>query len=126
QRPEQFIGLHFFSPVEKMPLVEVIVGERTSEATIAGALDFIEQLRKTPILVHDSPGFFTSRVIMNYLHEGMRMLLDGVAPALVENAARQAGFPAGPLAVADEVSMSLMLDILRNQDLDELPERYLL
>jgi 3-hydroxyacyl-CoA dehydrogenase/enoyl-CoA hydratase/3-hydroxybutyryl-CoA epimerase len=124
QRPEQFIGLHFFSPVEKMPLVEVIVGERTSEATIAGALDFIEQLRKTPILVHDSPGFFTSRVIMNYLHEGMRMLLDGVAPALVENAARQAGFPAGPLAVADEVSMSLMLDILRNQDLDELPERY--
>ncbi|MGU1062109.1 3-hydroxyacyl-CoA dehydrogenase NAD-binding domain-containing protein [Pseudomonas aeruginosa] len=124
RRPEQFIGLHFFSPVEKMPLVEVIVGERTSEATIAGALDFIEQLRKTPILVHDSPGFFTSRVIMNFLHEGMRMLLDGVAPALVENAARQAGFPAGPLAVADEVSMSLMLDILRNQDLDELPERY--
>jgi 3-hydroxyacyl-CoA dehydrogenase/enoyl-CoA hydratase/3-hydroxybutyryl-CoA epimerase len=123
-RPEQFIGLHFFSPVEKMPLVEVIVGKRTSPATIAGALDFIEQLRKTPILVHDSPGFFTSRVIMNFLHEGMKMLEDGVAPALVENAARQAGFPAGPLAVADEVSLSLMQHILKHQDIDELPERY--
>jgi len=123
-RPEQFIGLHFFSPVEKMPLVEVIVGKRTSQATIAGALDFIGQLRKTPILVHDSPGFFTSRVIMNFLHEGMKMLEDGVPAALVENAARQAGFPSGPLAVADEVALSLMQHILKHQDLDNLPERY--
>ena len=123
-RPDHFIGLHFFSPVERMPLVEVILGERTSEATIAGALDFLGQLRKTPILVRDSPGFFTSRVIMNYLHEGMKMLDEGIAPALIENAARQAGFPAGPLAVSDEVTMSLMQHILIHQDKDNLPERY--
>lgn len=123
-RPERFIGMHFFSPVERMPLVEVIIGEKTSDQTVAWAMDFIAQLRKTPILVRDSPGFFTSRVIMNFLHEGMKMVEEGVLPAMVENAARQAGFPAGPLAVADEVSLSLMQAILKAQDADNLPERY--
>src|SRR5690606_33394665 len=87
-RPERFIGLHFFSPVERMPLVEIIRGERTSNATLALALDFVGQLRKTPIVVNDSPGFFTSRVFGSYVDEGMAMLAEGVEPALIENAAR--------------------------------------
>lgn len=123
-RPHRFIGMHFFSPVERMPLVELIIGEQTAEDTVAWAMDFIAQLRKTPILVRDAPGFFTSRVIMNFLHEGMKMVEEGVCPALVENAARQAGFPAGPLAVADEVALSLMQAILKAQDADNLPEQY--
>ena len=123
-RPDQFIGLHFFSPVERMPLVEVIVGEKTSQETIAKALDFVAQLRKTPIIVNDFPGFFTSRVIMSFLHEGMKMLEDGVAPALIENAGRQAGFPVGPLAVSDEVSLELMQSIIKQQEADDLPQRF--
>lgn len=123
-RPQQFIGLHFFSPVERMPLVEVIVGEQTSEETIAKALDFVGQLRKTPIIVHDSPGFFTSRVIMTYTHEGMRMLEDGIAPALIENAGRRAGFPVGPLALSDEVTMALMQSIIKQQEADQLPDHH--
>ncbi|NGY07050.1 3-hydroxyacyl-CoA dehydrogenase NAD-binding domain-containing protein [Solimonas terrae] len=124
KRPQQFIGLHFFSPVERMPLVEVIVGEQTSDETIAKALDFVGQLRKTPIIVHDSPGFFTSRVIMTYTHEGMRMLEDGVAPALIESAGRRAGFPVGPLALSDEVTMALMQSIIKQQEADALPEHH--
>ena len=123
-RPDQFIGLHFFSPVERMPLVEVIVGEKTSQQTIAKALDFVAQLRKTPIIVNDFPGFFTSRVIMSFLHEGMKMLDEGVAPALIENAGRQAGFPVGPLAVSDEVSLALMQSIIKQQEADDLPQRF--
>ncbi|MDB5970321.1 MAG: 3-hydroxyacyl-CoA dehydrogenase [Hydrocarboniphaga sp.] len=123
-RPAQFIGLHFFSPVEKMPLVEVIVGERTSRQTIAYALDYIGQLKKTPILVHDFPGFYTSRVFSTFVQEGARMLQDGVAPALIENAARHAGFPVGPLAVSDEVTLSLQQAIFRQHDADKLDERY--
>ena len=123
-RPDQFIGLHFFSPVERMPLVEVIVGEKTSQETIAKALDFVAQLRKTPIIVNDFPGFFTSRVIMSFLHEGMKMLDEGVAPALIENAGRQAGFPVGPLAVSDEVSLALMQSIIKQQEADDLPQRF--
>jgi len=107
RRPEQFIGIHFFSPVDKMPLVEVIVGEKTSNEAIARSLDFIQQIRKTPIVVNDSRGFFTSRVFGTFTSEGIRMLSEGIKPALIENAAKMAGMPVGPLAVTDEVSIEL-------------------
>ncbi|WP_434106142.1 3-hydroxyacyl-CoA dehydrogenase NAD-binding domain-containing protein [Paraburkholderia caffeinilytica] len=106
-RPERYIGLHFFSPVDRMPLVEIIVGKQTSETTVAQALDLVAQLRMTPIVVNDSRGFYTSRVFQTFIHEGMRMLEEGVEPALIENAARFAGMPVGPLAVLDEVSIEL-------------------
>jgi 3-hydroxyacyl-CoA dehydrogenase/enoyl-CoA hydratase/3-hydroxybutyryl-CoA epimerase len=107
QRPEKFIGIHFFSPVDKMPLVEVIVGEKTSDEAIARSLDYIQQIRKTPIVVNDSRGFFTSRVFGTFTSEGIRMLSEGIKPALIENAAKMAGMPVGPLAVTDEVSIEL-------------------
>jgi 3-hydroxyacyl-CoA dehydrogenase/enoyl-CoA hydratase/3-hydroxybutyryl-CoA epimerase len=113
KRPASFIGIHFFSPVEKMPLVEVIVGEKTSDEAIARSLDYIQQLRKTPIVVNDSRGFFTSRVFGTFTTEGMRMLAEGVNPALIENAARMAGMPVGPLAVTDEVTLELALKVGR-------------
>ena len=123
-RPEQFIGLHFFSPVPRMPLVEVIRGRETSDETLARALDFVGQLRKTPIVVNDSPGFFTSRVFGSYVDEGFMMLKEGVAPALIENAARAAGMPVGPLAVADEVSLPLQLKVNEQAIADGLDERF--
>lgn len=107
KRPEQFIGIHFFSPVDKMPLVEVIVGEKTSDEAIARSLDYIQQIRKTPIVVNDSRGFFTSRVFGTFTSEGIRMLSEGINPALIENAAKMAGMPVGPLAVTDEVTIEL-------------------
>lgn len=113
RRPAQFIGMHFFSPVEKMALVEVIVGRATSQDTLARALDLARQLRKTPIVVNDARGFFTSRVFSTYCHEGIALLAEGVAPALIENAARMAGMSVGPLAVSDEVSLSLHHEIDR-------------
>jgi 3-hydroxyacyl-CoA dehydrogenase/enoyl-CoA hydratase/3-hydroxybutyryl-CoA epimerase len=115
-KPAQFIGLHFFSPVERMPLVEVIVGEKTSQPTLARSLDFIAQLKMTPIIVRDSRGFYTSRVFQTFIHEGMRMLEDGVAPALIENAAKFAGFPVGPLALADEVTIELPWRIVKEAE----------
>jgi len=118
RRPEQFIGLHFFSPVDKMPLVEVIVGRATSQRTLAHALDFVGQLRKTPIVVNDSRGFYTSRVFGTFVHEGMRMLAEGIKPALIENAARMAGMPVGPLAVSDEVSTELLWKVIRQGEID--------
>jgi 3-hydroxyacyl-CoA dehydrogenase/enoyl-CoA hydratase/3-hydroxybutyryl-CoA epimerase len=117
-RPNQFIGLHFFSPVEKMPLVEVIVAKQTSNATLARALDLVGQLRKTPIVVNDSRGFYTSRIFGTFVHEGMRMLEEGVAPALIENAARMAGMPVGPLAVSDEVSIELLWKVISQSEHD--------
>lgn len=118
QRPDQFIGLHFFSPVEKMQLVEVIVGKQTSQATLAHALDFVGQLRKTPIVVNDSRGFYTSRVFAVFVHEGIRMLEEGVLPALIENGARRAGMPVGPLAVSDEVSIELLRKVIAQSEAD--------
>lgn len=111
-RPDQFIGLHFFSPVERMGLVEVIVGKQTAPETLALGLDFIAQLRKTPIVVNDSRGFYTSRVFQMLINEGAAMLADGVAPARIENAARAAGFPVGPLALLDEVTIDLPIKIV--------------
>ena len=107
KRPESFIGLHFFSPVDKMPLVELIVGEKSSDEAIARGLDYIQQIRKTPIVVNDSPGFYTSRVFGTSTNEGMTMLAEGVSPALIENGAKMAGLPVGPLAVMDEVTLEL-------------------
>jgi 3-hydroxyacyl-CoA dehydrogenase/enoyl-CoA hydratase/3-hydroxybutyryl-CoA epimerase len=107
-RPANFIGLHFFSPVDKMPLVEIIRGEQTSDETLARAMDYVQRIAKTPIVVNDSRGFYTSRVFGTYAREGMAMLAEGIAPALIENAGRMAGMPVGPLAVSDEVSIELM------------------
>ncbi|MFV3077119.1 3-hydroxyacyl-CoA dehydrogenase NAD-binding domain-containing protein [Niveispirillum fermenti] len=122
-RPEQFIGLHFFSPVERMGLVEVIMGRRTSPETLARALDFVAQLRKTPIVVNDSRGFYTSRVFQTFIHEGAAMLAEGVPPAVIENAARAAGMPVGPLALLDEVTLDLPLKIV-DQTIAEEGDRY--
>jgi 3-hydroxyacyl-CoA dehydrogenase/enoyl-CoA hydratase/3-hydroxybutyryl-CoA epimerase len=107
KRPESFIGLHFFSPVDKMPLVELIKGEKSSDEAIARGLDYIQQIRKTPIVVNDSPGFYTSRCFSTSTNEGMTMLAEGINPALIENAAKMAGLPVGPLAVMDEVTLDL-------------------
>ncbi|ANH76712.1 enoyl-CoA hydratase/isomerase family protein [Ralstonia insidiosa] len=107
-RPGNFIGLHFFSPVDKMPLVEVIVGRQTSQTTLAQALDYVRAIGMTPIVVNDSRGFYTSRVFSTYVLEGLAMLAEGVAPALIENAGVQAGMPVGPLALIDEVSSELI------------------
>ena len=117
-RPANFIGLHFFSPVDKMPLVEVIVGEQTSQACIAQSLDFVQKLKKTPIVVNDSRGFYTSRVFGTFAAEGMAMLAEGVNPALIENGAKQAGMPVGPLAVSDEVSIELLYKIQKQSAAD--------
>ena len=118
-RPEQFIGLHFFSPVERMQLVEIIKGRTTSAQTLARAYDFVLQIGKTPIVVNDSRGFYTSRVFGSYVNEGMALLGDGVPAALIENLGEQAGMPTGPLAVLDEVSLKLADDIL-HQELADL------
>jgi len=111
ERAAQFIGLHFFSPVDRMQLVEVIPGEKTDRTTLAKALDFVKQIRKTPIVVNDRRGFYTSRCFRVFPEEGMTMLAEGVSPALIENAGRMAGMPVGPLAVADEVSIELMYKV---------------
>ena len=106
-RPDDVVGLHFFSPVDRMALVEVIKGERTSERTLARAFDFVQQLRKTPIVVNDSRGFFTSRVILARLHEAVAALGEGVQAASIEQAALQSGYPAGPLQLLDELTLTL-------------------
>jgi len=106
--PARFVGLHFFSPVEKMPLVEIIRGEHSSDASLARAYDLVKRIGKTPIVVNDGRGFFTSRVFRTYTYEGLAMLAEGVLAAEIENAAWLAGLPVGPLAVMDEVSLGLL------------------
>jgi 3-hydroxyacyl-CoA dehydrogenase/enoyl-CoA hydratase/3-hydroxybutyryl-CoA epimerase len=106
-RPENFIGIHFFSPVDKMPLVEIICGEKTSDETLARAFDYSRQINKTPIVVNDSLGFFTSRTFATYLDEGVRLLREGVHPIQIDNMGKAIGMPLGPLAVFDEVSLEL-------------------
>ena len=110
-RPENFIGVHFFSPVDKMRLVEIIVGEKTSDRALAKAFDYTLKIRKTPIVVNDSRGFYTSRVFGTYVNEGLALLAEGQHPRAIESAGLQAGMPVGPLALSDEVSMSLMMHI---------------
>jgi len=113
KNPERFIGIHFFSPVEKMMLVEVIRGGKTGEKAIAAAFDFVRLLRKTPILVNDGYGFFANRCVLNYIREGHLMLGEGVPPAMIENVARAAGMPVGPLALNDEIAIDLAWKILQ-------------
>ncbi|WP_413521055.1 3-hydroxyacyl-CoA dehydrogenase NAD-binding domain-containing protein [Psychrobacter glacincola] len=112
-RPNQFIGLHFFSPVDKMPLVEIIVGEGTDEATLAKSFDYVGQIAKTPIVVNDSRGFYTSRVFGTYVSEGIAMLSEGVHPRSIEVAGMKSGMPMPPLALQDEVSLSLSLHVMQ-------------
>ncbi len=106
-RPEQFIGIHFFSPVDKMLLVEIIKGEKTGDRAVAKSLDYVRQIRKTPIVVNDARFFYANRCIIPYINEGMRLVKEGTAPALVDNAARLLGFPVGPLQLVDETSLDL-------------------
>jgi 3-hydroxyacyl-CoA dehydrogenase/enoyl-CoA hydratase/3-hydroxybutyryl-CoA epimerase len=110
-RPDDFIGLHFFSPVDKMPLVEIIRGAKTSDKAVAHAVDVVQRIRKTPIVVNDSRGFYTSRVIGTQINEGLAMLGEGVHPMSIERAATQAGYPVGPLQISDELNMELMVKI---------------
>jgi 3-hydroxyacyl-CoA dehydrogenase / enoyl-CoA hydratase / 3-hydroxybutyryl-CoA epimerase len=118
KRPERFIGMHFFSPVERMPLVEIIRSKTTDSATLAWTLDLAKRLGKTPIVVNDSRGFYTSRVFGTYCYEGQMLLQDGVHPALIENAGRFAGMPVGPLAVMDEVSLELQYKVVQQTRAD--------
>jgi 3-hydroxyacyl-CoA dehydrogenase/enoyl-CoA hydratase/3-hydroxybutyryl-CoA epimerase len=106
-----FIGVHFFSPVDKMQLVEIIRGKKTSDATLAVAMDYVKRIKKTPIVVNDSRGFFTSRVFATYTREGMLMLAEGINPALIENAGKMTGMPMPPLALSDEVALDLIYRI---------------
>ena len=112
KRPSQFIGLHFFSPVDKMPLVEIIVGEETDDATLAKGFDYVGQIAKTPIVVNDSRGFYTSRVFGTYVSEGIAMLSEGIHPRSIEVAGMKSGMPMPPLALQDEVSLSLSLHVM--------------
>jgi 3-hydroxyacyl-CoA dehydrogenase/enoyl-CoA hydratase/3-hydroxybutyryl-CoA epimerase len=112
-KPENFIGIHFFSPVDKMMLVEIIMGEKTGDKALATAIDFVRAIRKTPIVVNDCRGFFANRCVGNYIREGHLMLMEGVPPAMIENAARMAGMPVGPLSLNDEVAIDLGWKILQ-------------
>jgi 3-hydroxyacyl-CoA dehydrogenase/enoyl-CoA hydratase/3-hydroxybutyryl-CoA epimerase len=120
-KPENFVGVHFFSPVEKMLLVEVILGEKTGDKALATALDFVRIIKKTPIVVNDSRGFYANRCVLNYVREGQIMLVEGVPPAMIENVARMAGMPVGPLSLNDEVALDLGWKILQatKKDLGE-------
>ena len=113
KRPDQFIGIHFFSPVERMMLVEIIMGRETGERALATALDYVRTIRKTPIVVNDARGFFANRCVGAYILEGHLMLAEGVPPAMIENVARMAGMPVGPLSLNDEVAIDLALKIVK-------------
>jgi 3-hydroxyacyl-CoA dehydrogenase/enoyl-CoA hydratase/3-hydroxybutyryl-CoA epimerase len=118
RKPENFIGLHFFSPVDRMQLVEIIKGRATSPATLARAYDYVQQIGKTPIVVNDSRGFFTSRTFGTFVMEGCAMLAEGIPAPVIENAALAAGMPVGPLAVLDETSLSLSLHVAEQTKAD--------
>jgi 3-hydroxyacyl-CoA dehydrogenase/enoyl-CoA hydratase/3-hydroxybutyryl-CoA epimerase len=114
----RFIGIHFFSPVDRMMLTEIILGQKTGDRALAVALDYVRAIRKTPIVVNDSRGFYANRCVLNYIQEGYWMLLEGVPPAMVENTARMAGMPVGPLSLNDETALDLGLKILRATETD--------
>ena len=109
----RFIGIHFFSPVDKMNLVEVIKSEQTNKKSLAVALDYTSLIKKTPIVVNDSRGFYANRCIIPYINEGLLMLSEGIEPALIENSAKQIGMPLGPLQLLDELSVSLALNVAK-------------
>ncbi|OHV73273.1 3-hydroxyacyl-CoA dehydrogenase NAD-binding domain-containing protein [Ensifer sp. LCM 4579] len=112
-RPDRFIGIHFFSPVEKMMLTEVILGKETGDRALAAALDYVAAIKKTPIVVNDTRGFYVNRCVFRYIHEAYDMLIEGVPPAMIENAAKMAGMPVGPLSLNDEVAIDLSQKILK-------------
>src|SRR5258708_6569421 len=116
--PKNFIGVHFFSPVDKMMLVEIIMGEKTEDPALAVALDYVRAIRKTPIVVNDSRGFYTSRVVGTYVREGHLMLTGGVPAAMIENVGRMSGMPVGPLSLNDEVAVDLAWKILKATEAD--------
>ena len=117
-RPDNFIGIHFFSPVHKMMLVEIIKGKKTSDYAISRAIDFVSRIRKVPIVVEDTRGFYANRCVMRYISEGMNMLSEGVKPALIENAAKMAGMPVGPLSLQDEVAIDLAYKVMTQTKAD--------
>ena len=121
-KPENFIGVHFFSPVEKMPLVEMIMGKQTGPKALAMALDFTRRIKKTPIVVNDSRGFYTSRCVGVYNNEGAAMLSEGVSPVLIENCSKDAGYPMGPLHLFDSVNIDLGLKIAKQTQKDLGPD----
>jgi 3-hydroxyacyl-CoA dehydrogenase/enoyl-CoA hydratase/3-hydroxybutyryl-CoA epimerase len=114
----KFIGIHFFSPVEKMMLVEIIVGRNTGDVALATALDYVRVIGKTPIVVNDSRGFFANRCVLRFTAEGLEMLMEGVPPAMIENVAKMAGMPVGPLSLSDEVALDLVLKIMKATEAD--------
>jgi 3-hydroxyacyl-CoA dehydrogenase/enoyl-CoA hydratase/3-hydroxybutyryl-CoA epimerase len=122
-RPANFIGIHFFSPVDKMMLVEIIRGKETSDETVAKAIDYVLKIKKTPIVVNDARGFYTSRCFMTYLQEGAEMLVEGIAPAIIENVGRMTGMPRGPLEMADDVALDLAHKIVE-QTAKDLGQAY--
>ena len=122
-RPEDFIGIHFFSPVDKMMLVEIILGEKTGEAAIAKSLDYVMKIKKTPIVVNDGRGFYTSRCFGTYVAEGLAMLEEGYAPALIDNIGRMTGMPRGPLEMHDDVALDLSVKIAK-QTKEDLGDAY--
>ena len=122
-RPEDFIGIHFFSPVDKMMLVELILGEKTGEAAIAKSLDYVMKIKKTPIVVNDGRGFYTSRCFGTYVAEGLAMLEEGYAPALIDNIGRMTGMPRGPLEMHDDVALDLSVKIAK-QTREDLGDAY--
>jgi 3-hydroxyacyl-CoA dehydrogenase/enoyl-CoA hydratase/3-hydroxybutyryl-CoA epimerase len=121
-RPERFIGIHFFSPVERMMLVEIILGQKTGDVALATALDYVRAIRKTPIVVNDTRGFYANRCVLNYIREGHLMLTEGIPPAMIENVARMAGMPVGPLSLNDEVAIDLGWKILKAAEADLGPD----
>jgi len=118
KEPERFIGIHFFSPVDRMMLVELILGKQTGNRALAAALDYVRAIRKTPIVVNDSRGFYTSRVVGTYIREGHLMLTEGIPAAMIENVGRMAGMPVGPLSLNDEVAVDLAWKILKATEAD--------
>src|SRR5262245_53558489 len=120
--PARFIGIHFFSPVERMMLVEIIVGKKTGDVALATAMDFVRAIRKTPIVVNDARGFFANRCVLNYIQEGHLMFMEGVPAAMIENVGRMAGMPVGPLSLNDEVALDLGWKILKATEADLGPK----
>jgi 3-hydroxyacyl-CoA dehydrogenase len=122
KRPDNFIGIHFFSPVDKMMLVEIILGKKTGDKALAVAIDYVRAIRKTPIVVNDTRGFYVNRCVLRYMSESYQMLIEGVPPAMIENAAKMAGMPVGPLALTDETAIDLAQKIMK-QTIRDLGEK---
>ncbi len=122
-RPNNFVGIHFFSPVDKMQLVEIITGKKTGDYALAMAVDYVKQIKKTPIVVNDSRGFYTSRCFGTYVAEGQEMLAEGIAPAIIDNVGRMTGMPRGPLELADDVALDLAYKV-REQTKKDLGDKY--